>query len=830
MIDLCRVFADRLADEYGIHVNPVDLVADGKMRHATPEGERPRSKKLAYKIHDDDRPVGWFEHYPTSQKASIKLSDAPVMSDAERAESRRRWAQQRAREEAEQAARYDERAAYAARLWAAAVPFNRHPYLDAKGIDAPGSVRLLEELQMGEFLSDPERRDIERGVLLVPVYSGPGVLRSLQAITREPRKLNLAGGQQGGCYHPIKGSDPSRILVCEGYATGVSLHAATGHSVVCAMSAKNLPAVARIVAAQAKGREIVICADNDHRTQAERGWNPGIDAGEDAAKAIGARVVWPTGCTGTDWDDWLREGGSVDVLRRIIAGEVDPPPGEGIEAPEGTDVEAGQVGRVVEPASLPAPVASTAFEVMPRVRADLDATVDRDQNLPAKYSEDNVAIAFAQQAEALFRFVPKMGRWMVWDGARWQEDETGVHLENVRIMCRAVCDLIRRDADEFNTEAKQNRAIAKYGERRTIANIESLARTDRRLVVRTDQWDSDPWLLNTPGGVVDLRTGVLRPARQGDYMTKITEVAPAGDCPTWLRFLETATNGDAELIGFLQRMAGYCLTGSTRDHALFFVYGTGGNGKGTFLNTIQWVMGDYSRSAPADMFTERKNDAHTTELARLMGARLVAAQETEEGKRWAEAKIKALTGGDPVTARFMRQDDFEFIPQFKLVMTGNHKPGLRNVDEAIKRRLHLIPFTVTIPAEKRDTALAEKLRAEAGGILAWAIEGCQQWLAGGLKPPAAVLAATAEYLEQQDAIGVWLEECCETHPHWSAKSSDLYASYKAHSERSGEFALPMKRWVAAMEGKGFTSKKAKAGMIYSGVKVKLDEDEYRNRF
>ncbi len=509
--------------------------------------------------------------------------------------------------------------------------------------------------------------------------------------------------------------------------------------------------------------------------------------------------------------------------------KVDPPPGEGSEAPEGTDVAAEQGGRAEETASLPVASASPALEVMPRVRADLDATVTRDENLPAKYSEDNVAIAFAQQAEPLFRFIPKMGRWMVWDGNRWQEDETGLHLENVRVMCRAVCDLIRGDINEFNTEAKQNRAIAKYGERRTIANIEALARTDRRLVIRTDQWDADPWLLNTPGGVVDLRTGVLRPARRDDYMTKITEVAPAGDCPTWLRFLETTTDGDAELIGFLQRMAGYCLTGSTRDHALFFVYGTGGNGKGTFLNTLQWIVGDYSKSAPADMFTERKNDAHTTELARLMGARLVAAQETEEGKRWAEAKIKALTGGDPVTARFMRQDDFEFIPQFKLVMTGNHKPGLRNVDEAIKRRLHLIPFTVTIPAEKRDTALAEKLRAEAGGILAWAIEGCQQWLAGGLKPPAAVLAATAEYLEQQDALGIWMEECCEVHPHWTAKSSTLYASYKAHSERSGEFAIPMKRWVAAMEGKGFTSKKVKAGMLYSGIRVKPDDEGYGER-
>ena len=571
-------------------------------------------------------------------------------------------------------------------------------------------------------------------------------------------------------------------------------------------------------------------------------WPDADEVGIDAMRTI-ARMVKPKSLRWINTEGLDKGADAADVTGDMVAfckervtseppSEVQPAAQEGESARQGEEPSEtlGGTAAVVESAIVTIEPATSTIQVMPRVRADLDATVSRDDNLPAKYSEDNVSIAFAQQAESMFRFVPKMGRWRIWDGSRWQEDETGVHLENVRVMCRAVCDLIRRDGTEFNTEAKQNRAIAKYGERRTIANIEALARTDRRLVVRTDQWDADPWMLNTPGGVVDLRTGALREASQADYMTKITAVAPAGDCPTWLRFLETATDGDAELIGFLQRMAGYCLTGSTRDHALFFVYGTGGNGKGTFLNTLQWIMGDYSKSAPADMFTERKNDAHTTELARLMGARLVAAQETEEGKRWAEAKIKALTGGDPVTARFMRQDDFEFIPQFKLVMTGNHKPGLRNVDEAIKRRLHLIPFTVTIPAEKRDTGLADKLRAEAGGILQWAIEGCQQWVSGGLRPPAAVLAATSEYLEQQDAIGIWLEECCDIHSHWTAKSSALYASYKAHAERSGEFALPMKRWVAAMEGKGFTSKKEKAGMIYHGIKVKPDDDGFGERF
>ena len=818
MIDICRTFADRLAADYGIHVNPVDLVPDGKLRHATPEGERPRSKKLAYILHDDDRPVGWFEHYPTGRKASIRLSDAPVMSDAEMAEARRRWAQQRAREEAEQAARYDERAAYAARLWAAAVPVNRHPYLDAKGIDAATSVRLIPELGMAEFMADRDRRDFERGVLVIPLYSGPGQVRSLQAITQDCVKLFVAGAQTSGCYHPIAGGG-QRILICEGYATGAALHAATGHSVVCAMSAKNLPAVARMVAAKAKGREIIVCADNDHGTQARLGRNPGIDAGRDAAEAIGARVVWPIGCKGTDWDDWLREGGSVDELRRILDGEVDPPPGEGSEAPEGTDVAAEQGGRAGETASSPMPVATQQHQVE-RMRADLDRTMDPADNMPALYSEVNVGIRFAQIHEETLRWVDAWGRWMVWDGARWVRDEIRVAFERGKKLCCAVADFARTDGTEFTTERQRQATIARYGEKRTISNVVELAKSDPRIVATTAQWDADIWALNTPGGVVDLRTGTLRPARREDYMTRVTRVTPGGDCPTWRRFLDVATAGDVELQRFMQRVAGYCLTGSTRDHALFFVYGTGGNGKGTFINTFKAILGGYAQAASMSTFTEQKHEDHPTALAGMMGARLVTAQETEEGKRWAESRIKALTGGDPIRARFMRMDEFEFIPQFKLLFAGNHKPGLRNVDEAMKRRLHLIPFTVTVQPEDRDPDLPEKLEAEAAGILQWAIEGCLEWQRIGLKPPAAVLAATAEYLEQQDNLAAWLDECCDLTPAFSARRGDLYKSYKEWAEEAGEYALPQKRWIAAMEHKGFQSSMLRGIQLFRGIALR----------
>jgi putative DNA primase/helicase len=262
--------------------------------------------------------------------------------------------------------------------------------------------------------------------------------------------------------------------------------------------------------------------------------------------------------------------------------------------------------------------------------------------------------------------------------------------------------------------------------------------------------------LNTPEGIVDLRTGQMRPHDRA-ALCSMTTVAPADlACPRWQRFLDQVTAGDQDLQRFLRRIAGYGLTGSTREHALFFFYGTGANGKGTFLNTLTAILGDYAKVAGMDTFTESHTDRHPTELAMLRGARIVAAQETEEGRRWAESRIKALTGGDPITARFMRQDFFTYTPQFKLLIAGNHKPGLRNIDEAIRRRFHLLPFTVRIPPEARDPNLFDKLKEEWPAILGWALQGCLEWQAEGLNPPAAVIEATAEYFDDEDSFGRWL--------------------------------------------------------------------------
>jgi putative DNA primase/helicase len=370
--------------------------------------------------------------------------------------------------------------------------------------------------------------------------------------------------------------------------------------------------------------------------------------------------------------------------------------------------------------------------------ADTDeAATDR----PPAFSDEALALRFADRHDGDLRFVAAWSKWLAWDGARWRFDDTLHAFDLARHICR-----------EAATECNKGKTAVAIASAKTVAAVERLARADRRLCATVHQWDTDPWLLNTPDGVIDLRAGEASSHRADGYMTKITAVGPRGDCPRFLAFLDRIAAGDAQLIAYLRRVFGYALTGLTQEHALFFAYGTGANGKSVLLSTVAGILGDYHRTAPIETFVASNGDRHPTDLAGLRGARLVTATETEEGRRWAEAKIKQLTGGDTISARFMRQDFFEYRPAFKLAIAGNHKPSLRSVDEAIRRRFHLIPFAVTIPADDRDSDLAEKLKAEWPGILAWMIEGALVWLASGLQPPQAVLDATEAYLSAEDAI------------------------------------------------------------------------------
>ncbi len=413
---------------------------------------------------------------------------------------------------------------------------------------------------------------------------------------------------------------------------------------------------------------------------------------------------------------------------------------------------------------------------------------DLDSVRPPQFSDDALALRFAERYGNELRYVAKWSQWLRWTGTRWLFDDTLAAFDRARLICR-----------EAASACNEQKFAKELASAKTVAAVERMARSDRRLAATVDQWDADPWLLNTPEGVIDLRTCEMREHRAGDYLTRMTAVAPRGACPLWRSVLDRITNGDEGLQQYLQRVCGYALTGLTREHALFFLWGTGANGKGTFVNAIAGILADYHRTAPIETFTVTYGDRHPTDLAGLRGARLVSATETDEGRRWAEAKIKMLTGGDTVSARFMRQDFFDYMPQFKLMIAGNHKPSLRSVDEAIRRRFNMLPFTVTIPEHERDQQLGDKLKAEWPGIFAWMIDGCLDWQERGLAPPEAVTAATAAYLEAQDSFSAWLDECCDRDANAWERQQTLFVSWKTWAEQAGQFVGDAKTFRERLE-------------------------------
>jgi putative DNA primase/helicase len=424
------------------------------------------------------------------------------------------------------------------------------------------------------------------------------------------------------------------------------------------------------------------------------------------------------------------------------------------------------------------------------------------------------------------RYVHKWGKWLFWTGSRWQVDERLLHLTATRDFLRAKSKKLvewgnrkvmektsPKEAEKFLKWVRDNAKALRQAN--SVASVESMARSNSDLVATVEQFDSDVMLLGTPGGTVDLRTGELKPAERRHWITKHCSVTPADPgtpSPLWDAFLGRVFDWDMELIDFLQRAAGYALTGHTTEHKLLFLYGTGRNGKSVFLNTIFDIMGEYAKRAPAQTFLDSSGDRHPTDLAGLMGARLVAGSELPPGKTWNESIIKDLTGGDIITARFMRQDFFEYLPQFTLFIAGNHQPSFRGIDEAIRARVVLVPFTQTIPAEERDPELPQKLRAEWPAIFRWMIEGAIKWQSEGLNVPESVKAASDEYLESEDTLGEFISEHIDEAGMGSVKVADLFERF-TQWQRSSGISQPWtkKAMTQAFRERGFEATRLTGG-------------------
>lgn len=425
----------------------------------------------------------------------------------------------------------------------------------------------------------------------------------------------------------------------------------------------------------------------------------------------------------------------------------------------------------------------------------------------------------------MIRYCPEFKKWLLWDGTRWVTDTPA----GVKPLAYQTVRNMAIEAQELPDDRRTAliRHSLKSESKGALEAMISLAEAIPGVPVSQSHLDTNHDYLNAVNGTINLKTGLLRPHDPNDYITRRVSVEynQFAKCPTWEKFINRIFDGNEETIKYVQKAVGYSLTGSTEEQCIFIPHGGGMNGKSKFLEAIEYILSDYASHCSADtLMVKHTQGGASSEIARLRGARFVAAVETDEGKRMSESLVKELTGGDTITARFLFSEHFEFIPTFKIWLACNHKPVIRGTDFAIWRRIKLIPFTVTIPKEEQDKKLGEKLRAEAAGILAWAVKGCMMWREEGLNDTAEIAEATAGYKLEMDSLGTWLDSMCVIVRGAESKASVLYENYKTWAEESGEYVQSMRGFGQKLGERGFQKINKNTGVHYIGLGLKADQD------
>lgn len=426
----------------------------------------------------------------------------------------------------------------------------------------------------------------------------------------------------------------------------------------------------------------------------------------------------------------------------------------------------------------------------------------------AARSEDAMALAFVALHGQQHRYVAPWHRWLKWDGKRWIEDSTGHVFALIRNLVRDVVG---------GTPKERKVASAAY-----IAGVERLARCDQSIVAMPRQLDADPWLLNTPAGIVDLRTGAIGLNDPAALMTRITAVAPAlGDgADLWAQFLADITQGDTELSKYLQRLAGYCATGVTSEDVLPYLFGVGSNGKSSFAEALAAALGDYALIFAPEVLLEARGERHPTELAQFMNVRLALCNEPSSSATWNDSRVKSLTGDSTISARFMRGDNFTFSRTHKTIVVGNHMPKLNAVTHAIGRRMQMVPFRAVFLATPGN-GMRERLKQEAlQAVLAWAVAGTVQWRLHGTAPPESVRVLTEEYLGSEDTFGQWLQDSCDRDESAFERSSELHRNYQVWSERNGVRPASNGLLSRYLVGIGFRKERTMVGRCFHGLRLK----------
>jgi putative DNA primase/helicase len=457
---------------------------------------------------------------------------------------------------------------------------------------------------------------------------------------------------------------------------------------------------------------------------------------------------------------------------------------------------------------------------------ELGSDIAADGNAAPHNSDLGNAQRLVAQHGQNLRYCHDWGQWLLWNGGLWKRDSTG---EAERCAKETIKNLYSEAGELADTQTRAK--LVKHALQSEAANriraMVQLAETEPGISITSEQLDADPWLLNCLNGTIDLRTGKLLRHYRENLCAKQVPVAfdPRAKCPTWKAFLDRIMDGNKSLVRFLQRAIGYALTGLTSEQVLFLFFGTGANGKSTFVETIRMLLGGYAQQADFETFLAGTNEGGPrNDIARLKGARFVSAVEAGPGRQLAETIMKQVTGGDKITARFLYQEFFEFCPQFKLFLVANHKPKVAGTEEAIWRRIRLVPFSVKIPKEQRDKNLLEKLQREMSGILAWAVRGCLKWQEESLGEPDAVVEATEEYRLEEDLLAGFLADRCVADAQGAAYAGILFEEYESWCKSNGEEPATQKVFGSELRSRGFRSGKKRGKRCWNGLHLRNEND------
>lgn len=760
-------FSAALAALSGRGLYADEIITDGEIHRVKAEGKKGNKN-------------GWYVYFQVSDKYHIAVfgnwatgekhtwTSRKRLSSEEKLTFKRIVAEAKKKRQRALEQQYEIAQKRAVSIWNRCTPANSHPYADRKGIPLLGDVRI------SRF-----------GALVIPAYDFDGNIRTLQFIPADPgkKKLFLKKGKKSGCHAVIPGNGET-VYFAEGYATAISVHMATGGTVIIAFDAGNLGPALSEFRKKYHDKNVVICGDNDLWTRMQDGtlYNPGKDKATKAGIEHRAKVALPDfyQCLPdriidtekpTDFNDLHTLAGIAEVKKQIAA----------------------------------------ARDVKKFSTSDLG-------NAERLHYEHGHNIRQCEES----------GKWHFYESGKWAEKEKDNEVRQLGFsMMKEISAELKKIAqglDEREYE-KAKRYAESFESKSKISAMLDLFRSLPGVPVNINSLDKDRYLFNAKNCTIDLRTGKPAQHNRAHLITKQSPVAydPDAKCPLWMKFLSRVMDNDRESISFLQRFIGYCLTGDTSEESMVILYGTGQNGKSKFVGAIRDLLADYARSTPFSTFTTNKKSEIPNDLASLKGARFVEASEPDAGVRLSESVIKISTGNDMISARFLYGEFFDFYPQFKLCLVTNHKPVIYGQDFGIWRRVNLVPFSVTIPPEERDKNLSEKLKAELPGILNWAIAGCLEWQKQGLNPPEKISAATADYKEEMDTLSGFFADCCIIHADMKAGIGDLYKAYGQWCEDNSEKPAKKRTFTSMMAERKFTQGKIKSFRFWRGIGLLYSE-------